>query len=262
MPDWRIIDTGFLSGYENMALDEALLLNFEEGSSPVLRLYGWEPAAVSVGRFQKLSDFLNIDKCKEQGVDVVRRITGGGMIYHYNELTYSIVCSPEHLGTGRKPTDAYRKICGFLLEFYRRLGLDADFALNLEQGGKLGGRENFCFAGNEQYDIIINGRKIGGNAQKWLKHAVFQHGSIPVENCIDEASALLLDKPDNLLASSTSLRELEITESYSEMFAMMRHSFFGRLIDSRLTAKESATMKELLKNKYNNINWNQNANED
>ncbi|PLX68902.1 MAG: lipoate--protein ligase family protein [Denitrovibrio sp.] len=255
MPDWRLIDTGFLNGYENMALDEALLLNFTEGASPVLRLYGWEPAAVSVGRFQKPIDFLNIDRCNELSLPIVRRITGGGMIYHHLELTYSIICSPEHLGTGRKPTDAYRKICGFLLEFYRRMGLDADFALNLEQG-KLGGRENFCFAGNEQYDIIIGGKKIGGNAQKWLKHAVFQHGSIPVENCIERASKLLLDKPENLLESSTSLHELEVNESYSEMFAIMRNSFFAKTVDSELTVNEKNSMQELLETKYSKDSWN------
>jgi len=255
MLDWRIIDTGFLNGYENMALDEALLLDFREGSSPVLRLYGWEPAAVSVGRFQKVNEFLDLDKCSAKKIPVVRRITGGGMIYHHNELTYSIVCTPEQLGTGRKPTDAYRKICGFLLEFYRRLGLDADFAVNLEQG-KLGGRENFCFAGNEQYDIIIQGKKIGGNAQRWLKNAVFQHGSIPVENCISEASELLTVKPDNILESSTSLTELGINEAYTDMFGIMKDSFFAKTVESELTSQERQTMEDLLENKYKKELWN------
>jgi lipoyl(octanoyl) transferase len=255
MADWRVIYTGFSDGYYNMALDEALLENFAEGSAPVLRLYGWEPAAVSVGRFQKLDGFLDVEACRAKGIPVVRRITGGGMIYHHRELTYSIVCTPEQLGTGRKPLDAYRRICGFLLEFYLRLGLDADFAVNLEAGHK-GGRENFCFAANERYDIIINGRKIGGNAQRWLKHAVFQHGSIPYESSLKEASGLLLSEPDNIMSSSTSLTELGVTDQYPELFRLMGSTFFAKTVQSDLTEQETASAERLLKEKYTKNSWN------
>jgi len=255
MPEWRLIDTGFLSGPENMALDEALLENFTEDSTPVLRLYGWQPASISIGRFQKTEGFLDISRCREDSIPVVRRITGGGMIYHHKELTYSIVCTPEHLGITKKPSEAYRKICGFLLEFYNRLWLKAEFAMNL-CAEKQGGRENFCFAGNEQYDIIINNRKIGGNAQKWLKNAVFQHGSIPVENCLDEASRYLLSKPENMMESSTSLREQDVEYTYSEMFSILSESFFGRAKQSELTEAEKTSMQSLLSEKYTSDEWN------
>lgn len=260
MTRWRVIYTGFNNGYENMALDEALLENFQEGSAPVLRLYGWEPPAVSVGRFQKISGFLDIDKCEQKNVPVVRRMTGGGMIYHHRELTYSVVCTPEQLGVERRPADAYRKICGFLLEFYGRLGLEADFAVNLAMQGS-GGRENFCFSANEQYDIVINGRKIGGNAQRWLKKAVFQHGSIPVESCLEEAGELLLSVPDNMMDSSTSLRELGVAESYSELFTLMRDSFFAPADEDELTEAERASAKRLLNEKYTSRGWNTDADE-
>lgn len=255
MTDWRVIYTGFSDGYYNMALDEALLENFTEGSAPILRLYGWEPAAVSVGRFQKLNGFLDVDACRAKDVPVVRRITGGGMIYHHRELTYSIVCTPEQLGVGRKPLDAYRRICGFLLEFYLRLGLDADFAMNLEANGK-SGRENFCFAANERYDIIIGGRKIGGNAQRWLKHAVFQHGSIPYENSLKEASELLLSRPDNIMSSSTSLTELGVQDSYPDLFRIMENSFFAKTQQSELTDREIESAERLLNKKYIKNTWN------
>ncbi|PLX68837.1 MAG: lipoate--protein ligase family protein [Denitrovibrio sp.] len=254
MTKWRLIDTGFLNGYENMALDEALLINFKEGSSPVLRLYGWEPAAVSIGRFQKISDFLNAAECTARNIPIVRRITGGGMIYHHKELTYSIVATPEHLGVSKKPADAYRKICGFLLEFYRRLWMEADFAMDTK-GWQFGGRENFCFAANEQYDIVINGKKIGGNAQRWLKNAVFQHGSIPVENCIEQASSLLISKPDNILESSTSLKEQGVDETYRYLFTLMKDSFLAKTYDDALTDAEKATMNELLETKYKPDSW-------
>lgn len=253
MNTWRLIDTGFLSGYENMALDEALLSCFTEGARPVLRFYGWEPASVSIGRFQKISGFLDTKKCADNNIPIVRRITGGGMIYHHRELTYSIVATPEQLGVGRSPADAYRKICGFLLEFYRRLWLEADFA-----GAGAGGRENFCFAANEQYDIVANGRKIGGNAQRWLKHAVFQHGSIPVESCLEEAADIIMQKPENMMDSSTSLRELGAEDTYRDLFRLMRNSFFAKTEEDELTQAEKNKMSELLETKYSKESWKEN----
>lgn len=254
MSKWRLIDTGFLNGYENMALDEALLLNFSEKSRPVLRLYGWEPVMVSLGRFQKITGFLDTEKCAEKNIPIVRRITGGGMIYHHQELTYSIATTPEQLGVSRKPADAYRKICGFLLEFYRRLWLEADYAKNSD-GFHFGGRANFCYSANEQYDIVINGRKIGGNAQRWLKHAVFQHGSIPVESCLNEASDLLLSPSDNILESSTSLRHQDVNETYRYLFTLLKDSFFADTEESELSEAEKNTMQELLETKYRTDSW-------
>ena len=250
MIKWRFVDTGFLNGYENMALDEALLLNFKEGDSPVLRFYGWEPAAVSLGRFQKVSGFLDTKKCVYERIPLVRTITGGGMIFHHGELTYSITASKEHLGIAGGPVDAYRKVCGFLLEFYRRLGLDADFA-----GESAGGREDFCFAANEQYDITVNGQKIGGNAQRWMKNCVFQHGSIPVDSVVAQARELLVSPSENLAENSTSLRELGITDSYRELFILLEQSFFAPLEESGLSQAEQDTMAELLETKYTPESW-------
>src|ERR1035438_5738432 len=98
MDTWRLIVSGPLDGVSNMAVDEALFSMFSpEVSLPVLRLYSWEPPAVSLGRFQIPDEVLNLEKCAAEGVMVVRRITGGGMIFHADELTYSIVCSPEQI---------------------------------------------------------------------------------------------------------------------------------------------------------------------
>ena len=78
---WRLITTSPLSGAENMAIDEALLCSFDPISSqPVLRLYGWNPPTLSLGRFQKAAEVLDLERCTAEGVAVVRRMTGGGVI--------------------------------------------------------------------------------------------------------------------------------------------------------------------------------------
>lgn len=254
--NWRLIYSGFMGGAENMALDEALLHGFGVTGVPVFRLYGWEPAAVSIGRFQK-TEFLDMEKCHSERIPVVRRMTGGGMIYHHKELTYSIICGPEHLGVGRKPVDAYRKVCGFLLEFYRRLGFEADFAVNVSAETR---RDNFCYGANEDYDIIINGKKIGGNAQRWLKAAVFQHGSIPVESCVADACGLV--KGGCAAENTVSLRELGIQDSYSELYGAMQGSFFAPLMPDMPSEAELKRAEVLLSEKYANSGWNLRADED
>jgi len=81
-----------------MAIDEALFRCFDPAvSRPVLRLYGWQPPALSLGRFQKAGDDLDLARCRADNLTIVRRITGGGAIWHADELTYSLVCAPSQI---------------------------------------------------------------------------------------------------------------------------------------------------------------------
>lgn len=184
MLPWRFIDSGPLDGAANMAVDEALLACFDPATSrPLLRIYGWEPPALSLGRFQKAGEVLDRKRCKGARVPVVRRITGGGVIYHAGEITYSLVCASHHVPPAASIRESFRVLTSFLIRFYGKIGLDARYAVDhFPAGTKLGERTAFCFAGRENYDIMIAGKKIGGNAQRRLRDVIFQHGSIPVVN--------------------------------------------------------------------------------
>ncbi len=254
MKQWKFIDTGYNDGVYNMAFDEMLLNEFKSSNHMgIFRLYEWNPPAISIGRFQDASKVLNLQLCNEENIQVVQRITGGGAIFHNEELTYSIVCSTDAINPC-SVKDSYEKLCNFLILTYRELGLDAYFAnetdmgispaktdVNVIQlslrgsernerqsnlnkiatsptdsrngskvkslppliplhpplikggwedfkGGNKGGfidktlgkKTDFCFAGIEAYDILIKGKKIGGNAQKRKRNIIFQHGSIPI----------------------------------------------------------------------------------
>jgi lipoate-protein ligase A len=85
-----------LSGYENMAVDEYLIRLHESAGAPLFRVYGWGTPAISLGRYQK-PDCLDLEACARDGIEVVRRITGGGAIFHDDEVTYSFVCSDTAL---------------------------------------------------------------------------------------------------------------------------------------------------------------------
>jgi lipoyl(octanoyl) transferase len=249
-----------------MAIDEALLACFAPSGGatapgcPVLRLYGWEPPALSLGRFQQAAEVLDLERCRQAGVPVVRRITGGGVIYHTAELTYSLVCAPQHLPPAASIKESFRLLTAFLLRFYRRLGLAADYAVDhLPAGTQLGARTPFCFAGKETYDILLTGRKIGGNAQRRLRNAIFQHGSIPLQDMSVTGMKFLREPPPDLAGNTTSLGDQEVSWPADRLKQLLAHSFQealgANLTPSSLTPAEAATAHQL-QAKYRTDDWN------
>ncbi|HBE46121.1 MAG TPA: lipoate--protein ligase family protein, partial [Spirochaetaceae bacterium] len=144
--EFRLLETGFHTAAFNMGLDEALLGSVAEGKSlPTLRFYGWKPPAVSIGYFQGLHEEVDVDACRAAGVDVVRRITGGGAVFHHYEVTYSIVVPLSHQLARPNILDSYRLLLGGIIDGLALLGIEAEFApIN---------------------DIVTGGKKISGNAQ-------------------------------------------------------------------------------------------------
>jgi len=259
---WRLIDTGLLSGSENMAIDESLLRCFDPVSSqPILRLYGWKPAALSLGRFQNGAEILDLDRCNAAAVNVVRRITGGGVIFHAAELTYSLVCSPLHLQTVLSIKDSFRVLTAFLLSMYRDLGLNAAYAFeNDDNFATLGERTPFCFAGREDFDIVINGRKIGGNAQRRLKNVIFQHGSIPLADRSLDGLGFMRKQPVGFAGTVTSLESEGLMLSAQELRELLlkgwRDTISSRLLTDDLSLCENRMAERLVAEKYSSNLWN------
>ncbi len=182
---WRLIVSGPNIGAYNMAVDEELLGRAQAGERmPVLRLYSWAPPAVSLGRFQDMRSSVNADACKRLGFDIVRRITGGRAVLHYHELTYSVVARtdsgffpPTVLGT-------YKIIAAGLLAGIGNLGISAEM---VSRGGRHAAlvkkhpKDPACFSSPSWYEILAGGRKIIGSAQRRMKGAFLQHGSILID---------------------------------------------------------------------------------
>lgn len=264
---WRLIDTGPLSGPENMAVDEALLRCFSPESPPVLRLYGWNPPALSLGRFQKAGDVLDPARCAAARVPVVRRITGGGAIFHADEVTYSLVCSPHQIPPARSIKDSFRVLTMFLLVMYRQVGLAAGYAVDCAGSeARLGERTSFCFAGRETFDIIVNGKKIGGNAQRRLKNVIFQHGSIPLVDRSLDGLTFQADQPEGFAGSVTSLAAegviLPPEQVRGALVEGWREAVSPHLVPDALTEREQAESERLLAEKYRNPAWNLEGRED
>jgi lipoate-protein ligase A len=156
-----------------MALDRAVQLAHANGTSPpTLRLYGWARPTLTLGRFQHTASVC-LDQCRESGVDVVRRFTGGRGVLHDDEVTYSIVAGVAD-GVPRSTAASYRMLCGALVRAYSCLGVPAELTARPR-----GRRDSAaCYLHATHADLSLGARKLSGSAQVWLQETVLQHGSI------------------------------------------------------------------------------------
>lgn len=168
-----------MSAADNMAFDAAMLSRYLEDGIPALRLYRWSAPSFTYGVSQKPACKVDVARCAKDGIGVAGRMTGGGVLFHNDDITYSFVCGKEDVGEPKDHLVSYREICAFLIRFYKGLGLSASFALEAPDFKNRSMPHELCAASCEKYDIAINAKKIGGNAQKRRKSAIFQHGSIP-----------------------------------------------------------------------------------
>ena len=176
---WRLVRTGPLPGGMNMALDEVLLQEVAAGHSlPVLRLYRWRPESVSLGYFQR-NEVVNRAFCHSFGIDVVRRLTGGRAVLHGEEITYAVIAGGGQ-GFPVRVEESYRTIAELLRATLCSLGLAAELAPARRQG-----RERAlpaaCFEAAAGYELLCQGQKIAGSAQKRRGDFFLQQGSIPLE---------------------------------------------------------------------------------
>lgn len=260
---WRLILNDPMDLYSNMALDEALYLRYcLGGMAPTLRFYSWQKAAFSLGYFQDAGKNINPLECVKNGIYFVRRITGGGIIFHDREVTYSMVFSRKHMPRTGSVTGSFKTICSFLINFYKNLGLDPAFAVDQGWDKDSNGMSELCFASREKYDIIVNGRKIGGNAQKRGADVVFQHGSIPLKVDVQGAlSCLKTNVSENINGQICSLEEIRQEGITAEnIIRLLRMSFENTfdtgLFQGELDKKEKVLFKRLLDKKYRTSEWN------
>lgn len=250
---WRFFDTGIGNAAWNMAVDEALLDGFKDGDIPIIRLYGWEKS-LSLGRFSTFSKNLHHENIQKKNIPLVRRMSGGGILIHGSDLSYSLIM-PRSWMKSRGVKESYRYICGFLISLYHKLGIEAQFACDLHLNEQ---HSSICLAGIEPYDIVIEGKKMGGNAQRYTRYAVFQHGSIPMR--IDESLFKSLFLEESGLERAVTLEKLETPVSYEELSRLVRESFCEtfavELVMDSLTVSQMQRATELNADKYTQESWN------
>jgi len=245
----RLLETGFADAYFNMGLDEAILESVSSNESlPTLRMYGWNPRAISLGYFQGAAQELDLDACRRKGVAIVRRITGGGAVFHDKELTYSFALPESHPLARASILESYEIICSALVQGFSFLGLRTEFApIN---------------------DILLQGRKISGNAQTRKHSCILQHGTILLDVNVEEMFSLLLvpkEKSAGKLIADikqrvSSLlhalgREVGFEETSEAMIRGFTEALDLDLIHEKPTNAELARAEILAREKFSTDAW-------
>ncbi|PPA71389.1 lipoate--protein ligase family protein [Jeotgalibacillus proteolyticus] len=270
---WRFIDSGNASPAYNMALDEALLDWHSEGKiPPTIRFYGWDPATLSIGYFQKVEKEINMEKVKELGLGFVRRPTGGRGVLHDQELTYSVIVTENHPKMPASVTEAYRVISEGILNGFQLLGMDAYFAVpktEEERNDLKNPRSSVCFDAPSWYELVVEGKKIAGSAQTRQKGVILQHGSILLD--IDEEKLFSLfhypservkDRMKNafkqkaVAINKMAARPITLDQAKKAFLKGFEEGLEIKLVPYKLTAEEQAYVEEIMDNRYSNDEWN------
>lgn len=222
---FRLLETGFNPAAFNMGLDEALLHSVAERQSmPTIRFYGWAPPAVTIGYFQGLREEIDLEACNAAGVDVVRRITGGGAVFHHHEATYSLVIPLSHPLARENILDSYRLLLSGFIEGFSELGIKAEFSpIN---------------------DISVDGKKISGNAQTRKMGCILQHGTILIDVEVDLMFSLLKVPKEKSQGKLLADAKSHVT-SIRQCLGKPENTSFESLFSSTIQALERGCAKAL-----------------
>ncbi len=167
--NWLLVNSGPGDAAFNMALDEALLGYVSQLGKPVLRFYGWKEPAATFGYFQKFSEVEAATHLRP----LIRRPTGGGIVPHDSDWTYSAVFPPGHEWHLLKASESYRRIHDWLRLAFAELNVETELAPDCKKSFP-----GQCFAGHEQFDLLWGGKKIAGAAQRRNKSGLLIQGSV------------------------------------------------------------------------------------
>ncbi|MCK4259255.1 MAG: lipoate--protein ligase family protein [Halanaerobiales bacterium] len=269
---WRLLNTGFQSPAYNMALDEANIILLSQGKvPPTIRFYGWLPASISIGYFQKMSDEIDVESCKRQGIGIIRRLTGGRAVLHDDELTYSLTALESDPMFPSTVIESYKVISKGILEGLHRLGIPAEM-VSLEKKGRKALNpfdSSACFDAPSWYEIAVDGKKMVGSAQNRQQGVILQHGSILNTMDVDKLFSVLRFSSDRIKKrmknifcdKATSIDEvLGNRYPYVTLVNALREGFQEALkIDlelGELTREEKELTEKLIREKYSDDEWN------
>jgi lipoate-protein ligase A len=244
MQYWRLLDYSSKDPAMNLAIEEAILRCLLEYNSLNTLRFWQNPPSVVIGCFQNPYDVVNITLCKRLGINIIRRISGGGAVYHdYGNLNYSVFVHTSSLKDLMKDQivdveKSYSLLCGGVVEGLKVLGVKA-----YNQGG----------------NIMINGRKVSGSAQHRLYDVILHHGTLMVDVNLDMLKQTLrissleraLINLYDVLPNKIPLSEIKrvIKAGFEKIFNM-------EFKEGALTPEEKHIAKRLWKAKYSKISWN------
>ncbi|MBA4251511.1 MAG: hypothetical protein C0425_05970 [Chlorobiaceae bacterium] len=231
--NWFFINSGAMTGQENMDFDIQLAKNCKDGET-YFRLYRWAPYCISIGANQS-HELINAEKIIHDNIDLVTRPTGGRAILHSEELTYSVVMKTDSVAT---PQKIYKEINNALLSglgIYDSKLANADLEKNQPDFLKIYQNENpfACFSTSAKSEIKYSSKKLIGSAQRKLGNTVLQHGSIlcgsyhhNIVNYLNISSSEKFSLAEELMEKTIEIESiLKTSVDYSKLIISLKSGF-------------------------------------
>lgn len=253
-----------------MAVDESILEHIYRGESqPTLRLYSWNPPCLSLGHAQSFKD-VDVERLRQHGWEVVRRVTGGRAILHTDELTYSVTGSAKEPVLTGGVLESYNRLAQALFHAVHELRLHVEVK---EHAGETNSQNSqnsnpICFEVPSAYEITVDGKKLIGSAQARKKEGVLQHGSLPLTGDLTRICDVLIFRDDTsrkhaaekLLARAATVESASGVETDWETAAQAFVKGFEAQLGiqfkrGEMSQSESKRADELVKEKYANPAW-------
>lgn len=181
MDKWQLIVSPQKTGAYNMRSDLRYFNDHENGStSSILRIYSWRPKCISLGYSQKIEEEIDLDRADSMGWDIVKRPTGGGMVFHNEaEITYSLITSIDNPILPKGLVPSCKKISEAVIRGLNQLGIHAQ--IQASKSKIEDPKPQLCFSYPAEYEVVVGGKKLVGSAQKRGRRTLLQQGSIYIE---------------------------------------------------------------------------------
>ncbi|MHA1989811.1 MAG: lipoate--protein ligase family protein [Candidatus Hodarchaeales archaeon] len=256
MSSWRIFPLQIHNPAGNMAIDESIYrLKIKDSSSipNTIRFYRWKPSCVSIGKNQDLHTEIDTNACEENGIDIVRRITGGGAVFHMfeGEITYSIITNLSEIGISDSK-ECYYRVLTALSRALERLEIETS------QG------EIHCPA------LLSNNKKLSGNAQAMSGDVLLQHGTLLVKYNPELMYTVLKARPEkprtkmieSVYAHVTTLEQLGVSTDFKLIAKYLKEGFIKEfkiksslIEDSTLSSDEDKLVRIFADERYSSPEW-------
>jgi len=253
-----------------MAVDEAIMESVGRGEAhPTLRIYGWRPPGVSLGRFQEVDQQVDTEALRQRGWGLVRRPTGGRAILHDDEVTYSVCVSQDQIEDGHSVLRSYRYLAQGIQQGLQLLGVEAQLGRKPRSARNKSRRDQqpaICFAQSTRADMVAAGRKIVGSAQVRRNRTILQHGSVPITlNIADHLAVMpgndISGEGETLSRAAVGVSDLLGRQVTYQQLAEALVAGFGealglKLEAGQLTDAEENRAEQLHAEKYATDEWN------
>lgn len=233
---WKLIDTGKRRAAENMELDAALLMDLEHEDKPILHLYDWEGDAATYGHFIDPENFLNMAGVAQHRLDLAKRPTGGGIIFHNCDLAFSVLVPASSPQFSLNPLDNYAFVNNRVIwAIEQMINLSAEL-LPSEPPPLDEHCRSFCMAKPTKYDVMVQGKKVGGAAQRKTRHGFLHQGSISIgflpevylrEVLAKETQVLEGMRQNSFALLGTAWTQSELQDARAQLRELLKQAFSG-----------------------------------